>query len=91
MKYMITWKVPPEHYKAGLKRFLKTGGPPPKGLKSLGRWHAAGSTTGWHLVEGSDSALMEHAAEWAELLELQIAPVVDDEVAAAVAKKLYGK
>jgi hypothetical protein len=90
MKYMITWKVPPEHYKAGVKRFLKTGGATPKGLKSLGRWHAPGSTTGWHLVEGTDVALAENAVKWADLLEIEITPVVEDDVAAAAAKKVYG-
>jgi hypothetical protein len=39
MKFMVAWRVPPQSYKAGVKRFLKTGGKTPKGLKSLGRWH----------------------------------------------------
>ena len=46
MKYMITWKVAPANYKAALKRFIKNGAPLPKGMKSLGRWHTAGSTPG---------------------------------------------
>jgi hypothetical protein len=91
MKYMITWKVPPASYKEAIERFLKTGGPPPEGLKTLGRWHTAGSSSGFHLVEGTDAALMEHAAEWADVLEVQIAPVVEDVEAGAVASKLYGK
>jgi hypothetical protein len=91
MKYMITWRVPTPSYKAALKRFLKTGGTTPKGLKSIGRWHAPGSTTGWHLVEGTDAALAENTARWADLLELEITPVIEDDVAAAVAKKVYGK
>jgi len=36
MKYMITWKVSPADYKAAVKRFLKTGAPAPKGLKTIG-------------------------------------------------------
>jgi len=91
MKYMIAWRVPPESYKAGVKRFLKSGGTIPKGLKSLGRWHAPGSMIGWHLVEGTDAALAENAAKWADLLELTITPVIDDAAAEAVGKKLYGK
>ena len=60
-------------------------------MKSLGRWHAPGSTTGWHVVEGTDAALAENAARWADLLEIEITPVMDDAAAAAVAKKVYGK
>lgn len=91
MKFMVTWRVPPGTYKEAVKRFLKTGGETPKGLKTLGRWHAPGSTTGWHLVEGSESALAENSAKWADLLEIAATPVVEDDVAAAVAKKVYGK
>jgi uncharacterized protein DUF3303 len=80
---------PPASYKEAIGRFLKTGGPPPAGLKTIGRWHAAG--LGFHLVEGTEAALIEHAAEWADLLEIQIAPVVEDAEAGAVASKLFGK
>ena len=78
-------------YTTALKRFLKTGAPAPKGLKTIGRWHAAGSSRGFHLVEGSEAALAEINAEWADLLELEVVPVVEDDVAGAVAKKVYGK
>ncbi|MCU0564455.1 MAG: DUF3303 domain-containing protein [Desulfobacterales bacterium] len=91
MKYMITWKISPSNYKAAVKRFLKTGAPAPKGMKTLGRWHTAGSTRGFHLVEGSDAALAEVNAEWADLLDLQVVPVVEDDVAGAAAAKVLGK
>jgi len=91
MKYMVVWKISPSNYKAAVKRFLKTGAPAPKGMKTLGRWHAAGSSRGFHLVEGSDAALAEINAEWADLLDLQVVPVVEDDVAGAVAAKIVGK
>jgi len=91
MKFMITWKASPANYKIAVKRFLKTGAPAPKGLKTVGRWHSTGSTRGFHLVEGSDAALAEINAEWADLLELEVFPVVEDDVAGAVAKKVFGK
>jgi len=43
------------------------------------------------LVEGSNAALAEISAAWADLLELEVVPVVDDDVAGAVAKKVYGR
>jgi hypothetical protein len=91
MKFMITWKASPAHYKAAVERFLKTGAPAPKGLKTLGRWHSAGSSRGFHLVEGSEAALAEINATWADLLELEAVPVVEDDVAGQVATKIYGK
>jgi hypothetical protein len=91
MKYMVTWKISPSNYKAAVKRFLKTGAPAPKGMKTIGRWHTAGSTRGFHLVEGSDAALAEINAEWADLLDLQVVPVVEDDVAGAAAAKVLGK
>ena len=91
MHFMITWKLPPTSYKQALARFLETGAPSPEGLKSLGRWHAAGSTSGFHLVEGTEAALMESVAIWADLMEVHVVPVVDDATAGAIAVKLSGK
>jgi len=91
MKYMVTWTISPANYTAAVERFLKTGAPAPKGMKTLGRWHTAGSSRGFHLVEGSDAALAELNAEWADLLDLQAVPVVEDDVAGAVAKKILAK
>jgi hypothetical protein len=91
MKFMITWKASPANYKAAVERFLKTGAPAPSGMKTIGRWHTAGSGRGFHLVEGSDAALAELNAEWADLLDLEVVPVVEDGVASEIATKLYGK
>jgi hypothetical protein len=47
---------------------------------------------GWVLVEGDDSvALAQHMGEWANLLELQITPVIEDAEAASGLAKPYGK
>ena len=92
MKFMVTWKCQPGSYKTAVKQFLATGGKPPKGLKTVGRWHAPGSNLGWHLLEGDDlAALSEHVAEWADVIEIDVHPVVEDAQAAEVASKLFGK
>ena len=91
MKFMITWKIPPASYKEAIERFLKTAAKPPAGLTTVGRWHTAGSSSGFHLVEGTEAAIMEHSAEWADLCELQVVPVVEDAEAGAIASKLFGK
>lgn len=92
MKFMVTWKIPPGSHRPAAESFLKSGAPLPAGLKAIGRWHAPGSGYGWLLVEGNDNiALAQHAAEWANYLELQITPVIEDEEAAKALSKAYPK
>jgi hypothetical protein len=38
MKFMVTWRMRPGSYKTAVQQFLETGGNPPTGLKTLGRW-----------------------------------------------------
>ena len=59
MKVSIMWKISPAHCTTAFKRFLKTGAPAPKGLKTIGRWHSDGSSRGFHLVEGCEAALAD--------------------------------
>ena len=90
MKYMVVWKT--SNYKTAVEQFLKTGAPAPAGGKTLGRWHVPGSMLGWHLIEASGpEVLAEHAAEWADVLELEIHPVIEDAAAAAAMQKIHGK
>jgi len=69
---------------------LTTGAPLPAGIKSLGRWHAIDETIGFHLVETDDAvALMQHATEWKDLLDLRIVPVLDDAQTAEAITRVY--
>jgi hypothetical protein len=91
MKFMVAWTLSAANFKEALGRFMKTGGAMPEGLKMHGRWHAPGGKKGFLLVEGSEAALTEHIIEWADLLEADIYPVVDDAEAAAVLARVSGK
>jgi len=91
MKFMVAWNIPPGGYKAAVERFLSTGAPDPKGLKTIGRWHAPGSAHGWHVVDGDATALAELMATWGDLLETQITPVIEDEEAGSSLAKVHGK
>ena len=92
LKHMISWRIPPNSYKATIEAFLDGGAPVPSGLKTVGRWHALGSASGWHLVEGDDvEALAQHVAEWAGKIELDVTTVIEDEAAASSLSKIYGK
>ena len=90
MKFMVSWSISPGSYKAAVERFLGTGAPMPEGLERIGRWHAPGSTRGWLLVEGDAAGVAEHVAQWADLLELQVSPVIEDEAAGAAVSRVYG-
>jgi hypothetical protein len=92
MKIMIVWKTQPGKYKTAVEKFLSGGAPVPPGIKTVGRWHTPGSTLGWHLVEGDDLAVVgQHVAEWADLLRVEIYPVIEDTEAATAASKVFGK
>jgi hypothetical protein len=91
MKIMAVWRTVPGKYKAALEAFLRSGGPVPVGAKTVGRWHVPGSTLGWHLIEGDINAVAQHVGEWADLLEIELYPVIGDEEAAAAAKTLVTK
>ena len=92
MKIMVVWKTVPGKYKTALEQFLKTGGPVPAGAKTAGRWHTPGSTLGWHLIEATDLTLIaQHVADWADVLDLEVHPVIEDAEAGAAAKAAFGK
>jgi hypothetical protein len=54
-----------------------------------GRWHAAAGRHGFLLLEGDDAnAVYRFAAEWSDVCDLAVTPVLTDEQAAAVLKSL---
>ena len=92
MKIMVVWKTVPGRYKTAVEEFLRAGAPLPAGAKTLGRWHVPGSIQGWHLMEADDMTLIaQHVSEWADVLELEVYPVIEDAAAGAGAKKALGK
>lgn len=92
MKVMIVWKTVPGKYEAAVEQFLRAGGPVPAGAKTVGRWHTPGSILGWHLIETNDlTAVAQHVAEWADVLDCAVYPVIEDAEAGAAAKKAFGK
>lgn len=79
MKFMVTWSVRPDLLKSAVTRFLSSGGPVPQGVKTLGRWHKADGSGGFHLLETEDlKGVLQHAADWADLLDVTVAPVLED-------------
>ena len=84
MKFIVTWKLPNTSVVDTEARFLKTGGPPPSGVKMLGRWHGM-SGGGVAIAETSDpKALYTWMAHWNDLLELSVSPCLEDDEAGEV-------
>jgi hypothetical protein len=81
MKFMLTFAIKPEikGRDEAIARFKKTGGQTPRGTKLLGRWTAADFSGGFVLIESDDvTALTENSLQWSDLMELRIAPVIED-------------
>lgn len=92
MLFMVIWKTRPDTIREAVARFLATGGKVAKGSKSLGRWHRADISGGWHLIEADKvGPIQQHCAEWADLLELSVSPVTLDAEAGPVMAKVFGK
>jgi hypothetical protein len=92
MKFMMTYEIGPEGWDRAVKRFLDTGGLPPAGVKMLGRWNSAAGRYGFILLEGNDpSAIYRFSAEWNDVCNLRVTPVIEDEEAAKVLGSLKKK
>ena len=80
MTCVIAWTFKPEHRDAVQARFKETGGPPPAGVKMLGRWHGIGSNKGVCVAESDDPlALAKWAQQWSDLMSFDVYPAMTDQ------------
>jgi Protein of unknown function (DUF3303) len=88
MIFVSTWSLRTDTYREATARFLKSGAQPPEGIKTIGRWHYADGSGGVHVLECNDAQLLaDFAAQWSDLLEIDIRPAVEDaQVGAALMK-----
>jgi len=85
MIFVTVWSYAPENRDAIQARFKATGGPPPAGVKMLGRWHAVGGGKGVVVVESNDpKAIAKWTQEWSDLMSFESYPVLDDGAMAQV-------
>ena len=91
MKFMVSWSIDQEQWLPILDKFASMT-PEQRadvgdGLKMLGRWHDTASRTGVAIMETTDlTALHRYLNQWNPFLDLDVAPVLDDEETAALAK-----
>lgn len=93
MKYKIDWKVSQEKWLPVLKMFSSmsrkeraNAGP---GVKLICRWHDVVSRTGVAIVDSKDlAAVTLYLGQWNPHMDMTIAPVLDDDGAAAFGRKV---
>jgi len=84
MKYVTTWTIRPENYKAVIKRF-KEADPKIPGVK-MTRYHEMGTGRGFSITESDDPvAVARFALAWADLVDQKTVAVMED---ADIAKAL---
>ena len=84
MKFMSTWSFQGGVIPDAAERFLAGEGTPEPGTTLLGRWHNADLSGGFALYETSDpAALYRGALKWADLLDINTVPVIEDADAGA--------
>ena len=92
MKFMSTWTFQGGMLSDAATRFLAGEGAPDPGTTLLGRWHNADLSGGFALYETNDpAALYRGALQWADLLEINTVPVVEDAEAGAALATRYKK
>ena len=91
MKFMITFPLTKHGYKERVSRFLETGAPPPEGVTMHGRWFTASHSRGFMLAEADDAtALFRWTSQWADLIDFEVEPVVEDQEGAPILQELMG-
>lgn len=96
MKFIVNWKVHPEKRVQVLTTWCgltaKQRADLGPGLRMIGRWHNVAEYTGVLLVEADDAAaLAVYLGQWNPVMDLDVAPVLDDEETAAAGKALLAK
>jgi len=93
MKFMSIWSIEQDKW---LRILAKWGAMTPAeradagpGVTLIGRWHDTAARRGVAIFEASDpAALSTYLGQWNPYMDIDIAPVLDDEESAAVARAL---
>ena len=92
MKFMVTWQITQDKWHDVLKVWTSLTpaerADAGEGVKIIGRWHNTASRGGVAIMEASDaSKFYRYLGRWNPYMDMQVAPVIDDEESAAVAKQ----
>ena len=93
MKFMTIWSIDQEKWLPILAKWgsltaeqRADAGP---GVTLIGRWHDMAGRRGVAIYEATDLAALSHSiGQWNPYMDIDIAPVLDDEESAAVARAM---
>ena len=93
MKFMVHWSIDQENWLPVMKKWssmsAKERADTGEGVKLIGRWHDTASRTGVAIMETTDlMSLQRYLGQWNPSMDLDIAPVLDDEESAAIGQAL---
>ena len=93
MKFMVHWSIDEDKWLPILKKWSsmtrKERADAGRGVKIIGRWHDMCARKGVAVLETTDlEAMQRYLGQWNASMDLNVAPVVDDEESAAVAKSI---
>jgi hypothetical protein len=93
MKFRISSRIPADNWLEVLKKSISMS-PEERasagdGVKIIGRWHDMAGRTGTLIVESNDiAAVHRYIGLWNPYMEMELTPVVDDDEAAATARRI---
>ena len=95
MKFMLTWSIDQDKWMPVLEMWgsmtpeeRADAGP---GVTIIGRWHDMVARQGMAIIEATDlAAVNAYICQWNPHMDEDIAPVLDDEESAAVARAITG-
>jgi hypothetical protein len=92
MKFMSTWSFQGGALSEAATRFLAGEAAPEPGTTILGRWHNVDFSGGFFLFESDDpAAIYRGALKWADVLDINTVPVIEDSDAGAALAGRYKK
>jgi hypothetical protein len=95
MKFMVSYRIHEDKRHEVLKAFSQMTAKNDQAdmgerVKLIGRWHDLASFTGVAIVESDDAqAIASWALNWNSSLDIEVAPVLDDEEAREVGRKQF--
>jgi hypothetical protein len=93
MKFMASWSIQQAKWLPLCKRWSSMS-PQERanagdGVKIIGRWHDMAARSGVAIFESDDlAAVQRYAGQWNPCMDIALAPVLDDEESAAVARQI---
>lgn len=93
MKFRANYRIPHGNWLPVLQKFSSMTpaerADVGEGVRLIGRWHDMSSRTGVAIVESDDVAAVEHfIGRWNPYMDVDLAPVLDDEETATAARQV---